>query len=118
MDKIIVKSLLKEIQGEIAEIKRIESVIRELKTELCKHSPFKIGQELKGNDWSHNGKPFIVERIFTKYSAQSVYSTRPQEMPIYFVASGFIVNKNGSKSKLRTQHAVRIDESLLIDIKG
>jgi len=70
------------------------------------HCPFKIGDVVVGNDYSHNGKRIKVERI---YASDHLYHSVPWAVKWKWVASGPVLLKNGNPGRNYARYAVAIE---------
>ncbi len=87
--------------------KRMDAYVEELNT----FNIFSIGEELVGNDYTHSGKFFLVDKLFlADYFNHPMGSCRG-DMPKYFVAEGYVKKANGSLGSYRTSRKIKIEEN-------
>lgn len=102
--------VIKLEQGFIAES---EDMIRAYLQELNKFNVFSMGDELVGNDYSHRGKTFVVDKLYIGTGTYSTTDalTRLSDTPTMFIAEGYVKKKNGDLGGYRTTHSTPIGES-------
>ena len=72
--------------------------------------PFKIGETLTGNDYSFEGRQFVVEEIMV---TEGYTSAVDYKWKWKWVAVGHILNKDGTVGKNYTKHSIAV-----ADVKG
>ena len=78
----------------------------QLREEWVKYKcPFKIGDNLIGNDYSFKGRTFVVEEvgITDGYTSAVAYGVKWK-----WIATGPILNKNGTVGKNYTKHSMAV----------
>jgi hypothetical protein len=99
------------IEVELQSIAESKERISAYKKELNKHNPFKIGEELEGNDsYSHNRKPFVVDSLSVSSQSSSVFMIKSLSAPKYFIAMGSNIKKDGSIGLQRVQRSIKITD--------
>lgn len=105
------KSELHCIESEIQSIKESQERIAAYKKELNNHNPFKIGDELVGNDkYKHADKLFVVDSLFVSSWASSIFMEDALRVPKYFVASGCNLKVNKELGAQIVQRSVKISD--------
>ena len=97
-----IESELHCIEVELQLIKDSKERIEAYVEELNKHNPFSVGDVLIGNDYSHRGKEFVVDKVSTSYSHRS------ERLPRVFMAEGAIKLKSGELGLQRTHRTFEI----------
>lgn len=99
-----IESELHCIEIELKSIKESKERIEAYVDELNKHNPFTVGDVLVGNDYTHRGKEFVVDKVSTTYSHRS------EKLPSAFIAEGNIKLKSGEIGINRTHRTVEITQ--------
>lgn len=108
-----IRSLLSDINAELAVVKKTYESIDSLRKELNKFNPFKEGMRINCNSkFSHAGSLFEVENVFVSSRSSDVFRSDPLNPPKYFIASGRNVKKNGTLGSYVVRRHVKIEDVL------
>lgn len=99
-----IKSELHRIEIEINAIQEAKERIALYRNELNKFNPFKVGETLIGNDYTHKGKEFVVDKTYVSSHSNTIEVRQPKR----FVAEGYIKLKSGELGSHRTIHSIDI----------
>ena len=105
-----IKSTLHLITSEVGHIKESKGRIKLYSEGLNELNPFSIGDKLIGNGWTHEGKPFLVDKLYVENSLNKDMDFDQNSDPAYFVARGFVINKDGKMSTYRTSYSAKITD--------
>ncbi|HDM8060997.1 hypothetical protein [Vibrio harveyi] len=103
-----IKSEMHCIKAELVSIIESQERIKSYVTELNKHNPLAVGQELVVNGWSHDGKLMIAEKVFVSDHQGKDASLTAKE-PINFTAVGTVKRKDGSLGSYTGVHNIKIE---------
>ena len=97
------------IDEQLAIIEKAKAVLKEEAQKLLEFAPFKVGDELECNGFSHMGKKFLVDRVYVsgKMGHDAKYSG---EEPMYFKAEGLVYRADKTLGVFRGEHLVKIKD--------
>ena len=113
----MIQEKLKLIEAELEAIKSHKQNITKLSYELNKFNPFNRGEKLKGNGYTHREKPFLVDRTFVAPVNSKVWRLNSERVPLYFIAAGMMLKKNGEKGANEVWYTVLISDVINKDNK-
>ena len=107
-----IETEMRVISMELTTIEEAQERIKSYAEELNKYNPFSVGEELIGNDWSHIGKPFIVDTVFVANQSNDPIGFNSGYQVTYFTAHGYVKKKDGSLSCYTTTRNISINKLL------